>query len=191
MGEPDEVPPYFICPISLEIMKDPVTIRSGITYDRDSIERWLFIDRRLTCPVTNEPIPADAELTPNHTLRRLIQSWSSLHAANRIPTPRPPADLETVQNLLRNLSPSSLSLLSSLAAESESNRRLIIRAGAPRRLISFLPTASISPADSTLALLLSLRVPQDDLKPLISENHELISSLIPLIPQSSSAIQFL
>ncbi|CAA0810724.1 plant U-box 24 [Striga hermonthica] len=35
-----EVPQYFLCPISLQIMKDPVTTVTGITYDRDCIEKW-------------------------------------------------------------------------------------------------------------------------------------------------------
>jgi hypothetical protein len=67
-----EVPYYFICPISLQIMKDPVTAITGITYDRESIEHWLFISKNTTCPVTKQPLPRDSGLTPNHTLRRLI-----------------------------------------------------------------------------------------------------------------------
>ncbi|KAK8951007.1 E3 ubiquitin-protein ligase PUB23 [Platanthera zijinensis] len=176
----DEVPRYFICPISLQIMKDPVITTTGITYDRDSIERWLFVNRRTTCPVTNETLPAEAELTPNHTLRRLIQCWSALHT-DRIPTPRPPADLPTIQRLLQELSGPSLCLLSSIAAESESNRRLIIRAGASHRLLCFLTKASPASADSALSLLLSLRLPPEDLRPLISDNHDLIESLTALI----------
>lgn len=43
-----EVPKYFICPISLQIMKDPVTTITGITYDRDSIEHWLFTNKAMT-----------------------------------------------------------------------------------------------------------------------------------------------
>ncbi|KAI6668001.1 hypothetical protein NL676_003718 [Syzygium grande] len=38
-----EVPPFFLCPISLEILRDPVTVSTGITYDRESIETWLSI----------------------------------------------------------------------------------------------------------------------------------------------------
>ena len=34
-----EVPCYFLCPISLSIMRDPVTLPTGITYDRDGIKR--------------------------------------------------------------------------------------------------------------------------------------------------------
>uniref|UniRef100_J3LDL2 U-box domain-containing protein n=1 Tax=Oryza brachyantha TaxID=4533 RepID=J3LDL2_ORYBR len=78
-----EVPSYFLCPISLEIMRDPVTLATGITYDRCSIEKWLFGDGGVgggkgTCPVTRRQLaPAEREATPNHTLRRLIQAWSA------------------------------------------------------------------------------------------------------------------
>jgi hypothetical protein len=63
------------CPISLQPMQDPVTAPTGISYDRRAIERWLAAGHA-TCPVTGQPL-ALADLTPNHTLRRLIQSWSS------------------------------------------------------------------------------------------------------------------
>ncbi|KAK3141083.1 hypothetical protein QOZ80_4BG0329390 [Eleusine coracana subsp. coracana] len=75
--EDEEVPCYFLCPISLEMMRDPVTLPTGITYDRDCIERWLLLS--CTCPVTKQAVAADCEPTPNHTLRRLIQSWCAAH----------------------------------------------------------------------------------------------------------------
>lgn len=71
-----EVPSYFLCPISLEIMRDPVTLATGITYDRSSIERWMFgggggDGGKGTCPVTRRQLaPAEREATPNHTLRQ-------------------------------------------------------------------------------------------------------------------------
>ncbi|GAY32906.1 hypothetical protein CUMW_004710 [Citrus unshiu] len=69
-----EIPEYFICPISLQIMKDPVTAITGITYDRESIEHWLFQgNNNAECPVTKQPLPKDSDLTPNHTLRRLVR----------------------------------------------------------------------------------------------------------------------
>ncbi|KAI9107682.1 hypothetical protein K1719_021345 [Acacia pycnantha] len=86
-----EVPQYFVCPISLQIMKDPVTALTGITYDRESIEQWLLKAKEHKCPVTKQPLPRGSDLTPNHTLRRLIQAWCSENAAlgvDRIPTPK-------------------------------------------------------------------------------------------------------
>ncbi|KAK6147264.1 hypothetical protein DH2020_018176 [Rehmannia glutinosa] len=37
-------------------MKDPVTIVTGITYDRDSIEKWIFSQKNNNCPVTKQVI---------------------------------------------------------------------------------------------------------------------------------------
>lgn len=96
-----EVPSYFLCPISMEIMRDPVTLSSGITYDRESIERWVFTDGHGECPMTKQQLgAADREPTPNHTLRRLIQGWCAVHAVERFPTPRAPIDAACVETVV-------------------------------------------------------------------------------------------
>lgn len=79
MDDHEMIPPYFICPISLQIMKDPVIVCSGVSYDRASIDRWLSAYHHHSCPVTNQPLP-DRTLTPNTTLLNLINSWAA--AAN-------------------------------------------------------------------------------------------------------------
>lgn len=73
-----DVPPLFTCPISLEIMKDPVTISTGMTFDRGSIHKWLSQYNQNTCPVTKQTLPHQF-LTPNSNLLRLIQSWTLIH----------------------------------------------------------------------------------------------------------------
>ncbi|KAG8071936.1 hypothetical protein GUJ93_ZPchr0006g45569 [Zizania palustris] len=69
-----EPPHLFLCPISMELMDDPVTVSTGVTYDRRSIEQWLFAYGRTTCPATMQPL-TNFDLTPNHTLKRVISSW--------------------------------------------------------------------------------------------------------------------
>ncbi|KAJ0038732.1 hypothetical protein Pint_23009 [Pistacia integerrima] len=64
----------FRCPISLEIMKDPVTLSSGHTYDRASILKW-FRAGNSTCPKTGERLK-NKELVSNLALKRIIQDWS-------------------------------------------------------------------------------------------------------------------
>ncbi|MQL97342.1 hypothetical protein Taro_030032 [Colocasia esculenta] len=96
-----QVPYHFRCPISLELMRDPVTISTGQTYDRPSIESWIATGNT-TCPVTRAPL-SDFTLIPNHTLRRLIQEWCVAHRSlgvERIPTPRQPADPALVRVLV-------------------------------------------------------------------------------------------
>ncbi|KAL6008494.1 hypothetical protein ACLOJK_034006 [Asimina triloba] len=73
-----EVYLYFRCPISMELMQDPVTISTGVSYDRKNIERWFFIYKKNTCPATMQTVPT-FHLTPNHTLKRLILSWQHQH----------------------------------------------------------------------------------------------------------------
>jgi hypothetical protein len=119
-----QVPWYFRCPISLELMRDPVTVSTGQTYDRASIESWVATGNT-TCPVTRAPL-ADYTLIPNHTLRRLIQEWCVEHRSmgvERIPTPKQPADPDLVRSLVAQgpVLP-ALRRLRALARESDKNR---------------------------------------------------------------------
>ncbi|KAK1553680.1 hypothetical protein Q3G72_002023 [Acer saccharum] len=64
----------FKCPISLETMKDPVTLSTGHTYDRVSILKW-FRAGNSTCPKTGEKLKSK-ELVSNLVLKSIIQDWS-------------------------------------------------------------------------------------------------------------------
>lgn len=67
-------PTLFRCPISLEVMRSPVSLSTGVTYDRSSIQQWLD-SGHITCPATCQPL-SSTDLVPNLTLRRLIHLWS-------------------------------------------------------------------------------------------------------------------
>ncbi|MBA0637256.1 hypothetical protein Godav_022098 [Gossypium davidsonii] len=67
----------FRCPISGEIMGDPVVLSSGLTYDRPSIQKWLN-EGNLTCPQSKEVL-SHTILTPNCLVRKLISSWCKGH----------------------------------------------------------------------------------------------------------------
>ncbi|XP_020081281.1 U-box domain-containing protein 18-like [Ananas comosus] len=72
------------CPISLDLMTDPVTIATGQTYDRSSIKRWIK-SGRLTCPVTGEKL-TNTDLVPNFAIRKLVDEFCR---DNRIPIAKP------------------------------------------------------------------------------------------------------
>lgn len=67
------IPHLFRCPISLDLFTDPVTLCTGQTYDRHSIEKWFQAGNR-TCPVTMQLL-YDTSFVPNHNLRHLIEQW--------------------------------------------------------------------------------------------------------------------
>ncbi|KAB2001452.1 hypothetical protein ES319_D12G302900v1 [Gossypium barbadense] len=66
-------PEDFRCPISLELMIDPVTVSTGQTYDRSSIQKWLKAGHTI-CPKTGEKL-TNTELVPNTNLRKLIHQF--------------------------------------------------------------------------------------------------------------------
>ncbi|GMY25401.1 E3 ubiquitin-protein ligase PUB23-like [Fagus crenata] len=193
-----DVPPFFICPISLEIMKDPVIVPTGITYDRESIERWLFSGKNKTCPVTKQALAADCDLTPNHTLRRLLQSWCTMnasHGVERIPTPKPPMNKTQIAKLLKDAKTPQLKLkclhkLRLIASESETNKRCMEAAGAVEFLASIVMSNTLEEASDidgvevtiatgeALGILHNLQVSEAGLKSLIGKNGEFIETLV-------------
>jgi hypothetical protein len=80
------IPPEELrCPISLQLMYDPVIISSGQTYERICIEKW-FNDGHSTCPKTQQQL-AHLSLTPNYCVKALIASWCE---QNDFPVPDGP-----------------------------------------------------------------------------------------------------
>lgn len=62
----------FRCPISMEIMTEPVFAADGHTYEKIEMERWLQTHE--TSPLTNEKLPHKT-LIANHNLRGQIRSF--------------------------------------------------------------------------------------------------------------------
>ncbi|KAK3156434.1 hypothetical protein QOZ80_2AG0107260 [Eleusine coracana subsp. coracana] len=71
------VPKEFSCPISLDLMRDPVVVSTGQTYDRPSIIQWIE-EGHSTCPNSGQAL-ADNRLVPNRALRSLISQWCGVH----------------------------------------------------------------------------------------------------------------
>ncbi|XP_033105844.1 WD repeat, SAM and U-box domain-containing protein 1-like [Anneissia japonica] len=64
------IPDEYLCPITREVMKDPVICADGFTYERTSIESWLR--KNNSSPMTNSPL-VNCHLTPNRSLKTIIQ----------------------------------------------------------------------------------------------------------------------
>ncbi|CAL0299447.1 unnamed protein product [Lupinus luteus] len=159
----------------------------GITYDRDSIEQWLYSNQNTTCPVTKQPLTRDSDLTPNHTLRRLIQSWCTQNASlgiDPIPTPKSPLNKVQVVRLLKEpkLKLKSLRQLELFAAENERNKKCLLEAGVPKAMILFIVDCyrkrEIDEGiEEALSLLQFVKVPAQDVRLLVEENDQILDSL--------------
>ena len=73
-----EVPDDFICPITAEIMTDPVSTSDGFTYERAAITEWLRT--KDTSPKTGATLESK-KLIPNHSLRSVIRAFNEAGAA--------------------------------------------------------------------------------------------------------------
>ncbi|XP_056392073.1 WD repeat, SAM and U-box domain-containing protein 1 [Hyla sarda] len=72
MKAPSNIPEEFLCPITCEIMKDPVIASDGYSYERKAIESWISMKR--TSPMTNLSLE-NLLLTPNRTLKMALNRW--------------------------------------------------------------------------------------------------------------------
>eukprot|EP00439_Symbiodinium_sp_Y106_P049986 s1119_g6.t1 len=76
----------FLCPLTGQLMKDPVTAPDGFNYESAQIRQWL--EKQKVSPQTARPMAAD--LRPNDKLRTAIEKFLILCGAS---SPTFPVDL--------------------------------------------------------------------------------------------------
>ncbi|KAJ8762961.1 hypothetical protein K2173_023090 [Erythroxylum novogranatense] len=121
------VPSVFRCPISMDIMKSPVSLCTGVTYDRSSIQLWLDSGHE-TCPATMQILPSK-DFVPNLTLRRLINVWnqSSVRLSDPHFSPQPKVSLwiQTIEARKQGFLESLVKIVEFVSL-SEHNRRFLV-----------------------------------------------------------------
>lgn len=196
------IPKDFCCPISLELMADPVIISSGQTYDRVSISRWIE-DGHCTCPKSGQLL-VHKKLIPNKALRNLITHWCVTHRILYSPAehsdlaagyfPAAPASRATVEAnkattclLIQELRRGSVSgkamaarEIRFLAKTGRENRAFIAESGAIPYLKNLLFSQSIVAQENAVTAILNLSI-YDNNKSLIMEEDECLRSIIQVL----------
>ncbi|XP_074578846.1 U-box domain-containing protein 13-like [Curcuma longa] len=181
-SKPPILPDDFRCPVSLELMKDPVIVSTGQTYDRESIEQWLEAGHD-TCPKTQQKL-SNKSLTPNYVLRSLIAQWCE---ANGIDPPRCPAQPNRTKptcsspqhakviDLIRKLSSRSIEDKRSAAAElrllarlSAENRCCIAEAGAIPLLVNLFSTLDVHTQENAVTAVLNLSILEENKEKIVA-----------------------
>ncbi|GAA0174404.1 ubiquitin-protein ligase [Lithospermum erythrorhizon] len=170
------IPEDFLCPISLELMRDPVIVSTGQTYERSYIQRWVDCGNT-TCPKTQQKLQ-NLTLTPNYVLRSLISQWC---VKNNIEQPLAitygrikksdgsfrdvSADIAAIENLVRKLSSGSVEEcraavfeIRSLSKRSTDNRILIAEAGAIPVLVNLLTCEDNETQENAVTSILNLSI---------------------------------
>lgn len=68
-----DIPHEFLCPITHELMQDPVICSDGFTYECAAINEW-FLSGKFTSPMTNSPLTS-TKCIPNSKLRTAIYQY--------------------------------------------------------------------------------------------------------------------
>ncbi|KAG6531475.1 protein spotted leaf 11-like [Zingiber officinale] len=176
VGNTPVIPDDFRCPISLELMGDPVIVSTGQTYERRCIEKWMEAGHD-TCPKTQQKL-FSTSLTPNYVLRSLIDQWCE---TNGMDPPKRPVQTGKPQSvcsagehvkvvdLVRKLSSQNLEdqrsaagELRSLAKRNADNRICIAEAGAISILVSLLSTNDARTQEHAVTALLNLSIYEEN-----------------------------
>jgi hypothetical protein len=70
-------PSAYICPLTKNLMKDPMLSKHGQNFERVAILNWLY-SGNTECPVTGKPLRV-SNLVSNKTLKWKIQLWTKEH----------------------------------------------------------------------------------------------------------------
>ena len=68
-----DIPEKFLCPITHEIMMEPVSCCDGFTYEKNAIAEW-FMSGKYTSPMTNETL-SKTDFTQNLEIRDAIRKF--------------------------------------------------------------------------------------------------------------------
>jgi U-box domain len=72
------IPKAYMCPITKDVMVDPVMNRSGRSYERTAILEWITSSQHGPyCPITKETLHIK-DLIPNNKLRNEIRTWRDM-----------------------------------------------------------------------------------------------------------------
>ena len=183
-GSSTSIPHLFRCPISLDLFTDPVTLSTGQTYDRSSIERWLSTGN-LTCPVSMQKL-ADPSLVPNHTLRHLIDQW--LLYRNPSFDFSGSFSLATLKQNLHSPTEETLLKIRTLATESEVGQSCLVQSGFLPLLLDLL-IKNPELAELALDCILSLRPSRQESSLSMIKDQSSVSSLASLLERGHGKIR--
>ncbi|GAA0150207.1 ubiquitin-protein ligase [Lithospermum erythrorhizon] len=174
------IPHEFLCPITLEIMTDPVIVATGQTYERESIQKW-FNSGHHTCPKTGQTM-SHLTLAPNFALHNLIVQW---YRENNYDLPKKvehndaescvSAKLEEIGFLIQNLSSSqpdvlreAITKIRMLSKEDPEDRIMIAKNGGITSLVRLLSHPESDIQEHAVTALLNLSLAEAN-KPFIVE----------------------
>lgn len=92
----------FVCPLTNQMMDDPVTISSGATFERSAITEYFegHIDsEEVRCPVTRQKLESMA-MNPNIALRNIVHEWKDRNDSARLKVIRAALSIGSTESMI-------------------------------------------------------------------------------------------
>ncbi|KAK6939213.1 U-box domain [Dillenia turbinata] len=131
----------FVCPLTKQVMQDPVTIENGHTFEHEAIEKWFRecreSGRKPVCPLTLKELRS-TDLNPSIALRHTIEEWSARNDAAQIDMARRSftlgsSETDTLQ---------ALTYIDHMCQKSRSNKHVIRNAELIPMIVDMLKSSS-------------------------------------------------
>lgn len=145
-SQPLEPLESFYCPITRDVMEEPVETSSRQTFEKKAIEKW-FADGNSVCPLTMVPLDTSV-LRPNNSLRKAIEEWKERNTIIVIASIKSKlewCDEQDVMDCLRKLQ--------ELCEEKESNREYMVLENYLPILVGFLSRSNSQIRSRALSIL--------------------------------------
>lgn len=131
----------FVCPLTKQVMRDPITLENGQTFEREAIEKWFKeckeSGRKLVCPLTLKELKS-TDLNPSIALRHTIEEWTARNEAVQLDMARRSLSLgsQEVDILL------ALKNVQYLCLKSRSNKHIVRNADLIPMIVDMLKSGS-------------------------------------------------
>ncbi|XP_059651196.1 U-box domain-containing protein 44-like [Cornus florida] len=169
-SQPLEPLQSFYCPITREVMVDPVETSSGHTFERTAIDKW-FAEGNYLCPLTMIPLDTTM-LRPNKTLRQSIEEWKDRNTMITIASLKPKLQSVDEEEVLH-----CLGQLQDLCEQRDLHREWVVLEDYIPVLIELLAAKNRDIRNHALVILCIL-AKHDDAKERIAEADNAIESIV-------------
>ncbi|KAK8604284.1 hypothetical protein V6N13_099231 [Hibiscus sabdariffa] len=175
----------FFCPLTKQIMDDPVTIENGVTYERKVITKWFetFGHRDdIICPITGMKLTSKV-LSTNVALKDTIEEWKERNETARIKVARTSLSLASSDSLI-------LEAIIDLqhVCKRRYNKVKVLSVGILPLLIRLLGYKDKDVSYEALELLRQLTEEDDEVKEMIANTMDVLA-LIELMSSSHQEIR--
>lgn len=175
----------FVCPLTKQVMHDPVAIENGNTFEREAIEKWFREckenGRKPTCPLTLENLKS-TYLNPSIALRNTIEEWAARNEAAQLDMARRSLSAGASEKDILQ----ALNFVEYISRGSRSNKHAVHNPEMVHAILEMLRNSSRKVRCKALETLRVISEQDSDMKEVVGEGGTVRTIMKFLSPEKSS-----